>query len=59
MIYPYVCTDCGHEWEEDQKVSDDKIENCPSCKKKKAKRVIAKSTNFVLKGSCWAKDNYK
>jgi putative FmdB family regulatory protein len=57
MIYEYVCESCGHEWEVEQKVSDVKIKECPSCNKDTAKRVISKSS-FQLKGSGWFKDGY-
>lgn len=57
--YEYECTNCNHQWEEDQKISDPPISNCPNCKKKKAKRLIAGSTTFVLQGSGWASEGYK
>lgn len=59
MIYLYTCNVCKIEWEEEQKMSDPRIEICPKCNKKEAKRLISGGTSFVLKGGSWAKDNYK
>lgn len=55
--YEYECSDCSHNWEEDQSIKDDPIKTCPSCKKETAKRLISGS-NFVLVGGGWAKEGY-
>lgn len=57
MIYEYACTDCSHEWEAEQKMSDEALKECPECKKETAKRLISKSS-FVLKGGGWYADGY-
>lgn len=58
MIYEYVCENCSHEWEEDQKITDDRIEECPQCKQQSAKRLISGGGNFILKGGSWASSGY-
>ncbi len=58
MTYEYTCTCCRHSWEAEQKISDDKIRECPKCKGACAKRLIS-SGNFQLMGKGWAKDGYK
>jgi putative FmdB family regulatory protein len=56
--YEYLCTACGHEFEEVQKISDPAVERCPKCKKKKAQRLISQG-NFILKGGGWYVTDYK
>jgi putative FmdB family regulatory protein len=60
--YLYYCEVHG-EFETDHSIKD-LLTTCPLCKEqnldpKPVKRLISKSTNFVLTGSCWAKDNYR
>lgn len=55
--YEYACADCGHGWEEIQKISEAPIEVCPSCHKSTAKRQISGGT-FILKGGGWYADLY-
>jgi putative FmdB family regulatory protein len=55
--YEYQCEKCGHEFEREQRITDDPIKTCPKCKAPKAKRLIS-ATSFVLKGSGWYSDLY-
>lgn len=55
--YEYLCKACSHEWEEDQKMSDEPIRTCPKCEKDEAQRLIGKPS-FILKGSGWGADGY-
>lgn len=57
--YEYICqdTDCKHEWEEEQRMSDPVLTVCVLCGQETAKRLISKSS-FILNGGCWAKDSY-
>lgn len=55
--YEYQCEKCGHEFEREQRITDDPIKTCPKCKAAKAKRLIS-ATSFVLKGSGWYSDLY-
>lgn len=56
-IYEYYCTDCGHEFELTQKITDNPIRKCQKCGKLKAKRMISQ-TAFVLKGTGWYVTDY-
>ena len=56
-IYEYACGKCEHEFEVEQRISDDPIKTCPECRSRKVKRLISR-TSFVLKGSGWYSDLY-
>ena len=47
-VYEYACEKCGHEFEAEQRITDDPIKTCPVCKARKVKRLISQ-TSFVLK----------
>ncbi len=55
--YSYLCTECAHEFERVQRITEDAIKVCPSCGKPTAKRQL-QSGNFILKGSGWYGDLY-
>jgi len=55
--YEYRCEKCGHEFEREQRITEDPIKKCPSCGALKAKRMIS-ATSFVLKGGGWYSDLY-
>jgi len=56
-IYEYQCEKCGHEFEREQRITDEPVKTCPSCRAKKVRRLISR-TAFVLKGSGWYSDLY-
>lgn len=53
--YTYRGTECKHEVEVQQRISDNPITECPKCKKP-TKRIIT-SGNFILKGEKWHKNS--
>lgn len=55
--YEYLCSACGNQWEEMQKISEAPLEVCPKCSEKTAKRQIS-GGNFILKGGGWYADLY-
>ena len=56
-IYEYLCAKCDHEFEVEQRITDDPVKTCPECRSRKVKRLISQ-TSFVLKGSGWYSDLY-
>lgn len=56
-IYEYLCEKCGHEFEREQRITENPVKTCPSCKAKKVRRLISR-TAFVLKGGGWYSDLY-
>lgn len=60
--YCYYCEVCDKEFEVQQSVKDEPLQECPTCKENNKnspppKRLISQ-TSFQLKGQCWAKDSY-
>ncbi len=55
--YEYACDACRQEFECEQRIVDPPITKCPSCGKKKVRRLVS-SGNFILKGSGWYADGY-
>lgn len=56
-IYGYRCTNCGHQFEVYQKMSDEAIQVCPKCEGKVTK--ILYPTGVVFKGSGYYSTDYK
>ena len=57
-IYEYQCTDCGHEFEALQKLSDEPLISCPSCDQAKLKKKVSAAA-FRLSGSGWYETDFK
>lgn len=57
-IYEYVCSDCGHEFEKLQKLSDAPLRDCPDCEKQSLKKKIS-APGFRLSGSGWYETDFK
>ena len=57
-IYEYVCSDCGHEFEKLQKMSDAPLRDCPDCELPSLKKKIS-APGFRLSGSGWYETDFK
>jgi putative FmdB family regulatory protein len=57
-IYEYRCTDCGHQDEYLQKVSEPPLDSCPSCGKGSFRKLLS-AAGFQLKGSGWYATDFK
>lgn len=56
MTYTYKCEACEHQFEANQRMSDDPLEECPECKEERLKKVLVPgSGGFHLKGKGWFK----
>lgn len=55
--YEYECKGCGHQFEIEQRITADRLTDCPQCKQSKLERLIS-ATAFTLKGGGWYKDGY-
>jgi len=58
MTYEYLCTACGHQWEADQRISEQPLRKCPKCRRATAKRQVSGGMGFILKGGGWYADGY-
>ena len=58
MVYEYACVECQHEWEAEQRITEDPLRQCPACGKNTAKRLVTGGAGFLLKGSGWYSDLY-
>ena len=54
-IYEYHCEKCG-EFEVTQRITEDPLKKCPTCKRKV--RKLISNTSFQLKGSGWYITDY-
>jgi putative FmdB family regulatory protein len=54
-IYEYRCEKCG-DFEVTQRITDDPLKKCPTCKRKV--RKLISNTSFQLKGSGWYITDY-
>ena len=57
-IYDYKCSDCEHEIEVIQRISDKPRVTCPKCNKKTLKKLIS-APSFRLKGGGWYETDFK
>lgn len=57
-IYEYRCTDCGHQKEHLQKMSDAPLSVCPSCGQGNYVKLLS-AAGFQLKGSGWYATDFK
>ncbi len=55
-IYEYKCSECGHQFEKIQKMSDPKLTICPECGKESLEKLMSTNTGFVLFGTGWHKN---
>ena len=57
-IYEYACSECGHELEALQKMSDAPLTTCPECDNDSLKKKIS-APGFRLSGSGWYETDFK
>jgi len=57
-IYEYQCEACGEQMEKLQRMSDDKLVDCPACGKPALQRLVSAAA-FRLKGGGWYETDFK
>ncbi len=57
-IYQYQCTECSHQLEALQKMSDPKLVECPECSEHALKKQVTAAA-FKLKGTGWYETDFK
>ena len=56
--YDYECEACGHKFEQWQSFKDDHLTQCPSCKKKRLRRLFGSGAAILFKGSGFYETDY-
>jgi len=56
--YDYQCDDCGHRFEQFQKMSDAPVRTCPECGGK-VNRLIGTGAAVIFKGSGFHSTDYR
>lgn len=57
--YNYQCSQCGHQFQEFQGMSDKALTKCPKCKKNKLERLISGGSGVIFKGTGFYETDYK
>lgn len=57
-IYEYICTECEHDHEALQKMSDEPLVDCPACSEPALKKKIS-APGFRLSGTGWYETDFK
>ncbi len=57
--YHYCCKSCKHEFEELQRIAENPLTACPSCKKHSLTRMISGGSGLVFKGNGFYITDYK
>ena len=57
-IYDYRCSDCSHEFDALQKLSDALLTTCPECGKETLRKQVS-APAFRLAGSGWYETDFK
>lgn len=58
-IYEYQCSNCGHQLEELQSISEPPLVKCPKCGKNTLKKLIGTGGGLIFKGSGFYLTDYK
>ena len=57
--YDYKCDACGHAFEKFQSIKAGPIRKCPSCSKRKVRRLIGTGGGVIFKGSGFYQTDYR
>ncbi len=57
--YDYRCSACAHEFEAFQQMSEDSLERCPECGKRKLERLLGGGGGILFRGSGFYQTDYK
>ena len=57
--YDYKCDACEHTWEAFHSMTAEPIKKCPTCGKKKARRLIGAGGGIIFKGTGFYQTDYR
>lgn len=56
--YEYECTNCGHEFERFQSMTEPPVKRCPECRHK-VKKLLSGGAGIIFKGSGFYETDYR
>lgn len=57
--YDYLCSNCGHEFENFQPITARPLRKCPKCSKMQLQRLIGSGAGIIFKGSGFYQTDYR
>ena len=57
--YSYQCAACGHEFDRFQQITEKPVKVCPSCSRRKVRRLISGGAGIIFKGSGFYQTDYR
>lgn len=57
--YDYLCSACGHRFEEFQSMSAKPLRKCPACERSALERLIGAGAGVIFKGSGFYQTDYR
>ncbi|MBM4019402.1 MAG: zinc ribbon domain-containing protein [Planctomycetes bacterium] len=57
--YEYRCDACGHEFERVQRITARPVRTCPSCRRRKVRRLLGTGVALIFKGPGFYATDYR
>lgn len=57
--YDYICSQCQHEFEAFQRMSEDPLKDCPACAEPALRRKIGLGAGIIFKGGGFYETDFK